>query len=387
MHGVPLKVLVAHNGYRHRGGEDSVVASELDLLRARGHAVQLYARHNDEADAARPLSLAAQSLWSRRTHDELSALLARERPDVVHVHNTLPLISPSIYWACAQAQIPVVQTLHNFRLACPQAMFLREGRVCEQCLGRAPWPAVVHGCYRGSRAQTAVVAATVGVHRLLGTWRHKVARYIALNAFCRDKFIEAGLPAGRIAVRPNFVESPDRVSQPREGVLYVGRLSTEKGIAVLLEALQQDGQPGVRIVGDGPEAARLRGRRGVRALGALPGEAVLREMGTARALVIPSIWYENHPRTLVEAYACGTPVIASRMGALATLVEEGRTGLLFEAGNAADLARVLRWAHEHPEAMAAMGARARQVYEAEYSAQRGYERLIGIYEEARAALP
>lgn len=385
MRGAPIKVLVAHNGYRHRGGEDSVVASELELLRAHGHAVQLYARHNDEVDASRPLSMAAQALWSRRTQDELRALLARDRPDIVHVHNTLPLISPSIYWTCAQARIPVVQTLHNFRLACPQAIFLREGRVCERCLGRAPWPAVLHGCYRGSRAQTAVVAATVGMHRLLGTWQHKVARYIALNAFCRDKFIEAGLPADRIAVRPNFVESPDRAPQPREGVLYVGRLSAEKGVAVLLDALQQDGQPGARIVGDGPEAARLQGRRGVRALGALPGGEVLREMGAALALVIPSICHESHPRTLVEAYACGTPVIASRLGALATLVEEGRTGLLFEAGNAADLARVLRWAHEHPGQMAAMGARARTVYEAEYTAQRGYERLIGIYEEARAA--
>jgi glycosyltransferase involved in cell wall biosynthesis len=380
------KVLVVHNTYRHRGGEDSVVESEVALLRSRGHEVRDYRRHNDDADTDRPLALAAQALWSRRTVDEVGAVLALERPDIVHVHNTLPLVSPSVYWACAHAGIPVVQTLHNFRLACPQAMFLREGQVCEQCLGRAPWPAVVHGCYRESRAQTAVVAATVGLHRMLGTWRNKVARYIALNEFCRDKFIEAGLPSDRVVVKPNFVDAPPSApARPREGFLYVGRLSVEKGITVLLDAARQVGNPGVRVVGSGPEADRVQGTPGVVGVGALPAAAVLQEMCAARALVIPSIWYENHPRALVEAYACGTPVIASRLGALATLVDEGRTGLLFDAGDAADLARVLRWANEHPGKMGEMGRQARAVYDAEYTPERGYDRLVAVYDDARAA--
>lgn len=377
-------MLVVHNAYRHQGGEDSVVDSEVALLRSRGHEVLAYRRHNDEADASRALSLAAQAVWSRRTVDDMKAVLALERPDIVHVHNTLPLVSPSVYWACAHAKIPVVQTLHNFRIACPQAMFLRDGRVCEDCLGRAPWPAVIHGCYRESRAQTAVVAATVGLHRMLGTWHRKIARYIALNEFCRDKFIEAGLPPDRVVVKPNFVDAPRSVSlRPREGFLYVGRLSAEKGITVLVDAIRRAGEFGFRVVGSGPDAGRVLGVPGVVVVGSLPATAVLEEMSAARALVIPSIWYENHPRTLVEAYACGTPVIASRLGALATLVDEGRTGLLFDAGDAEDLARVLRWANEHPGQMAEMGRRARAVYDEKYTPERGYDRLVAVYDEAR----
>jgi glycosyltransferase involved in cell wall biosynthesis len=377
------RVLVVHNAYRHAGGEDSVVADEAALLRRRGHEVFEMRRDNREVGDAGRLGLAVQTLWSSRTHRETLDLLRRCRPAVVHVHNTLPLVSPSLYWACAEAGVPVVQTLHNFRLACPQAMFLREGRVCESCLGRAPWPAVVHGCYRGSRAQTAVVAGMLALHRGLGTYRDKVSRYIALNEFCRAKFVQAGLPARRIVVKPNFADiEREPAPGPRRGFLFVGRLSPEKGIAVLADAWAACPQLALRVAGTGEGGAPLAACAGVTLLGSLAPPQVQHEMRGALALVLPSIWYENFPRTLVEAFGAGLPVIASRLGAMAELIEPGVTGLLFEPGDAQELSRLLRWADEHPARMAEMGANARARFDALYTPDINYARLVEIYRAA-----
>jgi glycosyltransferase involved in cell wall biosynthesis len=381
----PERVLVVHNAYQQAGGEDRVVADEVALLARKGHEVLQMRRDNHEIALTGRLRLAADTLWSRRTHREALELLRRCRPDVVHVHNTLPLVSPSLYWACAEAGVPVVQTLHNFRLACPQAMFLREDGVCERCLGQAPWPAVLHGCYRGSRAQTAVVAGMLALHRGLGTWRDKVARYIALNEFCRAKFVQAGLPADRVVVKPNFADvEADAAPGPRRGFLFVGRLSPEKGVATLAQAWDASAGLALRVAGTGPAGADIASRAGVTMLGALPPDAVLREMRGARALVLPSIWYENFPRTLVEAFGAGLPVIASRLGAMAELVEHGVTGLLFTPGDARDLAGQLRWAEANPRRLAEMGDNARRRFEQAYTADINHDRLVGIYREAIA---
>jgi glycosyltransferase involved in cell wall biosynthesis len=378
-----LRVLLVHNAYRHAGGEDGVVAAELALLRGKGHEVIELRRDNDAIGGMSRLNLAAQTLWSGATHALALALLQRHRPAVVHVHNTLPLVSPSLYWACAKAGVPVVQTLHNFRLACPQAMFLREGKVCERCLGQAPWPALVHGCYRDSRAQTAVVAGMLMLHRGLGTFEHKVTRYIALNEFCRAKFIQAGLPAQRIAVKPNFADmARPPEGQARQGFLFVGRLSAEKGIETLGLAWQDCPGMQLRVIGSGTEVVWLDALPGIQLLGPKTAAQVQAAMRSAVALLLPSICYENFPRTLVEAFACGLPVIASRIGALAELVQDGQTGLLFEPGDAQDLGRTLRWAQAHPAEMAAMGARARARYEAHYTPDINYRQLLAIYHSA-----
>lgn len=382
------RVLLVHNAYQHRGGEDAVVEAETALLRAHGHAVEVYIRSNDDVDGLSPLSLARQTLWSGRTARELAQLIGRFRPDVVHAHNTLPLISPSLYWAAARAGVPVVQTLHNFRLMCLNALFLREGRVCEDCTGRLPWRGVARGCYRDSRAASAALAGMLTLHRGLGTYRHKVARYIALNEFCRGKFIEGGLPAQRVVVKPNFVDWADGPALgqegARQGLLFVGRLSVEKGVSTLAEAMRRCPDACLRVAGEGPQAGLLDGAAGVTRLGSLPGEAVRQEMRRARALVVPSIWYENFPRTIVEAFACGLPVIASRIGALAEIVRDGQTGLLFEPGDAGDLADKMAWAQAHPQQMAQMGAAARARYEAEFSPEVNYRRLMEIYREVLA---
>ena len=379
-----MRVLIAHNTYQQRGGEDSVVEAEVALLRAHGHEVAVYCRSNGDIAAMPKASAALQTLWSQQTSRELTALIQSFQPDIIHVHNTFPLMSPSLYWAANRARVPVVQTLHNFRLLCPQAMFLRNGKVCEDCLGKLPWRGAVRGCYRGTKAQSTVLAGMVTLHRALGTWQNKVTRYIALNEFCRNKFIEGGLPADRIVVKPNFVDFDAPAAGARAGFLFVGRLSAEKGVDVLVNAARAVSGAEARVAGTGPEAALLAGVPGVQALGALGGDAVRAEMSQAMALVLPSIWYENFPRTLVEAFGCGLPVIASRIGALAELVQDGVTGLLFDPGNAQDLADKMRWAQAHPEQMAVMGRNARALYEAEFTAERNYVQLLNIYNDAIA---
>jgi len=373
------RVLFVHNAYQHKGGEDSVVAEEIALLESHGHQVETYFRHNDDIAGLASLSVAQQTLWSSRTTQEIVALIDRFRPDIIHIHNTFPLISPSLYWAAGGAGVPVVQTLHNFRLMCLNALFMRGGRVCEDCLGHVPWRGVVRRCYRDSPAASGVLGAMLVLHRGLGTYRNKVARYIALNEFCRSKFIEGGLPAERVVVKPNFVDFDAPAPASRAGLLFVGRLSVEKGVSTLAAAMALLPDAQLRVAGDGPEAGLLDGVAGVTRLGSLPGEAVRGEMSHALALVVPSICYENFPRTIAEAFACSLPVIASRIGALADIMRDGETGLLFDPGNPRDLADKLAWSLANRERMAEMGRNARAQYEAEFSAEVNYRRLMEIY--------
>jgi glycosyltransferase involved in cell wall biosynthesis len=377
----PLRILVVHNAYQWRGGEDVVKDAEVALLRERGQVVETYERDNASINGMSSLQAARQTLWSSQTTAELRQRIEAFGPDLIHVHNSFPLVSPSLYWEAARARVPVIQTLHNFRMLCPQAMFLREDRVCEDCLGKVPWRGVVRGCYRGSVAQTAVVASMLTVHRAVGTYSNKVARYIALNQFCRDKFIEGGLPGERFSIKPNFVSVPDGPEVARRGGLFVGRLSREKGIAVLLKALDRPDGPTLDMIGTGPMESEVVAHPKVRGLGAMARTEVLDAMRRASYLVLPSIWHEVMPLSVVEAFACGLPVIGSRSGALGELIEAGVTGLLCEPGNPDDLARTIAWAESHPEVMREMGRRARAEYVAKYTPQRNYEQLMTIYRE------
>ena len=374
------RLLIVHNSYQHRGGEDIVVEAEVELLRQHGHEVELFLRNNDEIGNIGRVALTAQTLWSATTVKAFKTIVQTFKPDLVHVHNTFPLISPSLYWAAAEAKVPVVQTLHNFRLLCPQAMLLRAGKVCEDCVGKLPWRGIVRGCYRESVMHSAVLGGALMLHRALGTYQERVGCYIALTEFGRQKFIEGGLPPELIRVKPNFVESPlIRTHVKRQGFLFVGRLSTEKGVGILANAMSC--MPGLRceVIGAGPGEEMLADIPGVLMSGWQKGDRVFERMQAARALVMPSICYEGFPRTLVEAFAAGLPVIASRLGAMAALIKDGHTGLLFDPGNAADLAAKLQWAHSHPERMDAMGLAARAEYEAHYTPEKNYTMLMEIY--------
>lgn len=378
------RVLVVHNRYQQPGGEDSVCEAEVALLRRFGHDVEVYERHNDELRGYPAWRAARDTFWSPRTVSDLRALATRFKPDIVHVHNSFPLISPSVYWAAAQAGGAVVQTLHNFRLLCPQGIFLRHGDSCEDCLGTIPWRGVTRACYRDSRPQSALLAAMLVSHRALGTYRHRVARYIALTEFAREKFISGGLPADRIAVKPNFVEESGASNEhARSGGLFVGRLSEQKGIPLLIQALKQMERPTrVRLIGGGDLEELVRATFGADWLGPLPHAGVMQAMASAQFLVLPSFGYEGFPRTLVEAYSRGLPVLASRAGALADIVVERETGLLFKPGDAVDLARAMQWLLDHPGELQRMGERARREYELRYTPEQNYRCLAAIYQDA-----
>jgi len=384
--GPPLKILVVHNAYQWRGGEDTVRNAEIEMLRDGGQHVETYDRDNADINDMPRVATAKETLWSSKTTADLRARFHHFQPYLIHTHNSFPLVSPSLYWEAARAGVPVIQTLHDFRLLCPQAMFLREERVCEDCLGKLPWRAVVHRCYRESAAQSAVVATMLGMHRAAGTFNRKVARYIALNRFCRDKFIEGGLPAERISIKPNFVAVTVAAydEAPRNGALFVGRLSHEKGIKVLLEALRLLPNRHIAVIGVGPMQAEVDAHDQVRSLGARTHPEVLSAMRRAAYLVLPSVWHEVMPLSLVEAFACGLPVIGSRSGALRELIDEGLTGLLCEPGDARDLAEKIAWAEAHPAALREMGRNARADYLDKYTPERNFEQLMAIYRDVLA---
>jgi glycosyltransferase involved in cell wall biosynthesis len=382
----PMKIMVVHNKYREAGGEDGVFSSEAALLEARDHRVLRYVVHNDQVANMNRLILAGKALWNSSIYRELRALMRRERPDMVHFHNTFPLVSPAGYYAARAEGVPVIQTLHNYRLLCPGALFFRDGRDCEDCMGRMiPWPGVVHGCYRGSRAASGVVAAMLTLHRALRTWTEMVDVYVTLSGFARRKFIEGGLPAEKIVTKPNFVY-PD--PGPGEGsggyALFVGRLSPEKGVDTLLGAWERlEARLPLKIVGDGPLRDRVIGVAGedprVEWLGYRPRAEVHALLKDAGVVVLSSLT-EGAPLIVLEAMAAGTPVVAADIGAIAEIVEHGRTGLRFRPGDQEDLAAQVEWLSSRPEERARMRREARSGFEAKYTAERNYEMLMEIYE-------
>lgn len=387
-------MLAIHNYYQQPGGEDQAFAAETRLLEAHGDEVIRYTTHNDRVGLLGPVELAKKTIWNRETYLDLRSIIRDQRPDVMHAHNTFPLISPAAYAAAREGGLPVVQTLHNFRLVCANGLLFRNGRICEDCIGKTIlWPAVWHKCYRGSVAASAVVATMLHYHRLRGTWHHDVDVFVALTEFARRKLIEGGLPAAKIVVKPNFVDwgvDAQSVNQEPESdyILFVGRLSAEKGIRTLIAAWNAfPGLPPLRIVGDGPlkdEVLRAAATNPlVRWLGYQPAPEIQQLLRGARALVFPSEWYEMLPLVVLEAMSTGVPVIGSRSGAVESIIEDGRTGLLFAAADPMDLGEKVRWASAHQDAMSSMGENARAVYLERYTGAVNYQLLRAVY--ARAA--
>lgn len=390
-----MKIMLVHNTYQEAGGEDVVFESELRLLEGFGHTVIPYLRSNMELQNASFLdriAIAPRMVWSSKTRREIAAILDARHPDIVHIHNTFMVISPSIYSACSERGIPVVQTLHNFRLLCPGANFFRDGIICNECVDRNLLQSVVHGCYRNSRSATAGVALMLSLHRALNTWRSSVTRFIVLTEFAKEKFVAAGFPSDKFLVKPNFVD-PD----PRERVvageyaLYVGRLMENKGSQVLMNAWKKLPAPyPLQIVGDGPERATREAQArelqlsGVTFRGRLSHAAVFEAIKGARFVLVPSILYEGFSMSIIESFACGTPVLCSRLGGMTELVQHGVTGLHFNPNDPQDLARSVEWAWNHPVELAEMGRAARRKYERDYTAEKNYSLLMGIYEQAVA---
>jgi glycosyltransferase involved in cell wall biosynthesis len=387
-----MKVLVIHNRYQQPGGEDVVAVHESRLLESQGHTVVSYDRSNHELknlSMSKRILLLKDIVYSGDSKREIEIILDREKPDVVHVHNTFMMISPSVYEACGEAGVPVLQTLHNYRLVCPGWTLSRDGKICEDCVENGLWNSIWHACYRDSRMMTAAIAGMLQFHRLSGTWENSIDGYIALSEFARSKFIDGGLPRNKIHVKPNFVESdPGAKKEVGEFALFVGRLSPEKGIHTLIKAWAKiKNHIPLVIVGDGPLRDSLeievasQQNSSVTFRGWLPRAEVLAAMKRAAFVVTPSVWYEGFPMTIAEAFACGTPVICSRLGSMQEIVDDHRTGLHFNSGDAEDLSFKVSWVLDHPAELTEMGKAARKEYENRYTAEKNYDLLMDIYRQ------
>ena len=387
-----MRILMVHNYYRLRGGEDESTEQDVSLLKANGHEVRMYSRNNN---AISDFSLLQRSrlffspVWSLRTCRDVAQVMESFKPAVVHVQNFFPLVSPSVFYVARRHGAAVVHTLRNYRLMCPSGILFRKGGICETCLARSPWPGVAGRCYRDSVGQTASVALMLSVHRILRTWRNQVSLFITLTEFARNQFVRGGFVTDRIEVRPNFLATdPGESNAKRVGALFAGRLCEEKGVMFLLDAWQRLPNVPLTVIGDGPLRDQVehfvaeRGMRHVQVRGELPHAEVLDALRKASFLVMPSLWYETFGRLIIEAYAVGTPVIASRLGAMQELVEECRTGLLFDAGSPERLVDAVNRAMKDDRERLAWGRNARVAFERRYSAHVAHARLMQIYERA-----
>ncbi len=390
-----LRVLVVHNRYRsgQPSGEDRVVNSEIGLLRAAGHDVTLFERRSDDIETMSLLERAMVPIrvpWNRSVRSELARQLREQRPDVVHIHNTFPLLSPSVVEACADVGVPAVATLHNYLQVCPRGTLYRNGHICTDCTHKFPLASVRHGCYRDSRLATVPLMATTLVHR--STWWSKVGRFFCISEAQRQTLVEAGMPADRLAVKHNFVVDPGvRRVGTGQHVLYLGRMAEEKGVRLLLaawERLAAAGGLGIPLVlaGAGPlgdEVARwARDREDASYVGLLSPAESARLIACAAVVVAPSVWLETFGLAVVEAMAAGVPAVAAAHGAFVELIADGVCGALHRPGDAASLESCLRRVVLDADYNRALGLAARRRYETRFTPEIGLAALVGGYEAA-----
>lgn len=393
-----MKILSIHNHYRQRGGEDVVARQECQMLREHGDEVIEYRRSNAELgdDLASKMLFAGRAFWSRKAEREIEAIILRTRPHVAHFHNVFPQISPSGYRACKRLGVPVVQTVHNYRMTCVRGDYFRDNRVCQDCLTwKVPLPAILHHCYRDSFPESLAAAAALASHNILHTWSRFVEVFVALTEFGRGKLIEAGFPAEKIVVKPHFVYPDPGVSEWRGNgagyALFAGRLSPEKRVHTVVEAWRKIDDVALIIVGSGSGEALIKGLVGhgdlsnVQLLDTQPRKELLRLMQRAKLLLVPSEWYETFGMVIIEAFACGIPVFASRLGAMAEIIEDGETGRLFTPGFVDEIRGCVRWASEHPEELRRMGLNARKAFETKYTSEVNYPLMMRVYQKALLA--
>jgi glycosyltransferase involved in cell wall biosynthesis len=392
-----MKILLVHAAYQQFGGEDSVVRAERELLERHGDQVLLYSRHNDETkhfSPAEKIAFFPQTVYSCKTSGEIADAVRSFRPDLAFIHNVYPLISPSVYHALHALGIPAVQVLHNFRPFCPNGLFYTQGKICEDCKGGNYLNAIRKRCFRDSYVLSGLYALTLGANRLAGVI-DKISGFICLTEFFKIKMLEAGVPEGKLFVRPNFVYAPALTETKNEAgryALYLGRLSPEKGCWTMIRAFEELPQLSLKILGTGPMERELqdyvmqKGLKTIEFLGFRGGEEKWRLLRDALCIVVPSEWYENFPVTVLEAYMAAKPVVASRMGGLPYIVEEGRSGLLFEAGKSGELAQRIQSLFADPAAALRMGACGRRLSETKYGPEQGYSNLMTIFSQVQAAL-
>lgn len=388
-----MKILMLHNRYLLPGGEEQSCAAETALLREMGHEVELLEEDNRRIEELGQERTAVRTIWSRESYGRIQDRLRAGRHDILHVHNFFPLWSPSVYYAASRCGVPVVQTLHNYRLMCANALFFRDNAICQVCLHQfIPFSGIAHACYRDSRAASSVVAAMIGFHKVLGTWKNRVQVYVAVSEHARETYIQAGLPAEKIAVKPNFLHPAPEPGPGGGGyALYAGRLSPEKGILTMLSAWKSADCPlPLKIAGSGPlqdvvtDAARLTPT--IEYVGSKPLPELLQLMGQAEFLVFPSESYETMGRTIMEAFAAGTPALVAAVGPPAAMVVPDETGFHFAPGNIAELRQRVEWCSRNLARLRAMRGHARAAFEKSFTGPANAEKLLSIYRQAQQSV-
>jgi glycosyltransferase involved in cell wall biosynthesis len=384
-----MKILQIHNTYKQKGGEDVVFNAEGRLLLEHGHDVKTLVFSNKNITTFYDKLMAGiRSLFSFKSARLLRESIASFKPDIIHVHNFFPLASPSIFYVAAKHKIPIVLTLHNYRLLCPSAYLFFDNKIYEKSLDKVfPLDAVLNGVYRSSKIQTFSVAIMTAIHNIIGTWKNKITKYIALTEFSKNLFVNSTLkiPAHKIVVKPNFVPDYGKGYPVREShFLFIGRLSSEKGINTLIEASNLYPFK-IVIIGDGPMRLMVEQaittNKNISYLGLKNKDEVISELYKCKALVFPSQWYEGMPMTILEAFCTGTPVIAPDLGSMSEMIHHRQNGLLFKSGDIYDFVDRIILMDTHPYLSGYLGFNARETYESKYTPEINYDLLIDIYDQ------
>lgn len=386
-----MKIFVVHNTYQGKGGEDSVVAEETAMLKNKGHTVIEFIKTNRDIYGFSfygKIQTLNNMKWSKSIYHEMRQYLTKEKPDIVHVHNIFFVISPSVYYACAECNVPVVQTLHNYRMLCSCATFFRKNKICERCIHGNFGYSLLYGCWRNSRILNCFVVRMLRYHYKIGTFREKIDKYIAPTNFSKQKFIEGGIPVDKIVVKPNFVNDEyvfRKKTEISDYVLFVGRLSEEKGVWELVKAWKGIDFK-LKIAGDGHLKNELvsfcvEHKINVEFLGYVQYVDLKRYLAKCLFLIFPSLCYETFGRVLVEAYAASVPVAASKLGVMPEIVLDGLTGILFNSYDINDMRMKIRYLLGDKKIVANMRERARAEYDDKYSSERNYKMLMKIYED------
>ncbi len=384
-----MRVLFIHNQYLQKGGEDVTASLEAEILKQKGHQVRMIFFQNVRPSGIHKITGAAKAIYNSSSYRHVSEEIELFKPDVIHIHNLFFQASPSVLFAAYRNKIPVVFTLQNYRLICCNALLLRDGKPCELCVQKTfPLYGIKYKCYHNSITQSTMVTAISASHKIIGTWRHKVSRFILPSNFGKSRFVNSSLnvPEEKLMVKPNFIPDPGKSTAEREDFfLFAGRLAREKGIHIAAEAFSQI--PGQRLVviGDGPERLSVESKfshcPNIILKGSLEREEVMWYMKRCKALIFPSTWYEGLPFVVLEALANGTPVIISALGSMLEMVENGYNGFHFEPGNANDLQEKIHlFLQTGKNERGSLYENARATYLNKFHPDIHYKTILSIYE-------
>jgi glycosyltransferase involved in cell wall biosynthesis len=383
-----MRILMVHNKYKLKGGEDESTEAEIELLRRKGHIVDEFYENNDKINKFSSICVGISCIWSMKNYKRLTKKLIENNYDLVHVQNFFPLISPSVFYAASFSKVPVVHTLRNYRLLCPNGLLLKGDRSCEICTRKVfAWPGVLGGCYRGKTLATLSVSLMLSIHKLLKTWEKKVDAFVALSEFEKEIFIKAGFPAKRIYVKPNFlIEDSGPGRGAGDFALYVGRLSVEKGVDILIQSWSKvPGDSKLKIIGSGPLEQDLKkiasNDSRISFLGRLPMAEALKVMGEAKVVVVPSRCHETFGRVVIESFSKGTPVLVSSSGAPSELVNDGKNGFRFSINSEKELSDKLTLFFSKNFCAEKFRENSRKAFLERFSEEKNYKNIYEIYAE------